>query len=85
MANNDLMEDSYKCCKKGGNKNGEWGGKDDNIFRASDLKFFYSYRLNMINCFQGSLMTGIKLPNCFGRGEKFQVKYFLFSEEGNNK
>merc|ERR1712226_1733328 len=29
----------------------------------------------MVGNQEGSIMTGVKLPNCFGRGERFQVDY----------
>jgi len=33
---------------------------------------------------EGSLMTGLKMPNCFGRGEKFQAEYSYGTKKSNS-
>jgi len=63
----------------------ETGSKDYVVtFNVEELKRVTGSINTLLGDNEGSLMTGLKLPNCFGRGEKLQAEYSYGTKKSNS-
>jgi len=63
----------------------ETGYKDYEVtFKVEELKKVQGSVNTMVGNNEGSLMTGVKFPNLFGRGERFQADYTYGTKKSSN-